>query len=51
MFYVISDFLRFIERIDKCIIIKDFSPRVPQLLKYLLLNLPLIFLKLDVLPE
>jgi hypothetical protein len=51
MFYVISDLFGFIERINKCIIVKNLSPRVPQLLKYLLLDLSLILLELDVLPE
>jgi hypothetical protein len=51
MLNVISDLLGFIERINKSVIVKNLSPRVSQLLKYLFLDLPLILLELDVLPE
>jgi hypothetical protein len=51
MLDVIGDLLGFIERINKRVIVKNLSPRVSQLFKYLLLDLPLILLELDVLPE
>jgi hypothetical protein len=51
MLDIISDLLRFIERINKRVIVKNLSPRVSQLLKYLFLYMPLILLELDILPE